>query len=354
MRQWRRVRAAADQHWGKQQVIGAGKSPTPMGGFLPRYVRSLPQCRNQSRNGATAAASNGGSHPGARPGRFRRLAYERVARPWRSGQRRCGGEGFGCRDEFDDAVGVVGVHGLPSRCGCATPIDLPYNPQSDLRNVFASVGIDFSLESGWKAADREPIRASVATLVLPTKSPLNWARARWPEGPLFGHWRSGVAFAQVGCRSTRRGVREHPAPSGALRCRRIHLADLLGDSRQGAPSTIRCIKTPVSEDERFVVTHGQGAPSTIRCIKTRAPPRPARKTSSCQGAPSTIRCIKTCQGTCRTSPYVLLVREHPAPSGALRLAHHVEAGELRHCHRQGAPSTIRCIKTTGSWPGGEG
>ena len=90
VRQWRRVRAAADQHWGKQQVIGVGKLPTPMGGFLPRYVRSLPQCRNQSRNGATAAASNGGSHPGARPGRFRRLAYERVARPWRSGQRRFG------------------------------------------------------------------------------------------------------------------------------------------------------------------------------------------------------------------------------------------------------------------------
>ena len=129
----------------------------------------------------------------------------------------CVVEGFGCRDECDDAVGVAGVHASSSRSHCATPIGLLHNLQGDLRNISASVGIDFSLEGGWKAADWEPIRASVATLVLPTKSPLNRARAHWPEGSLFGHWRSGVAFAQVSCRSTRRGVREHPTPSGALR-----------------------------------------------------------------------------------------------------------------------------------------
>ena len=155
----------------------------------------------------------------------------------------CVVEGFGCRDECDDAVGVAGVHASSSRCHCATPIDLLCNLQGDLRNIFASVGIDFSLGSGWKAADWELIRASVATLVFPTKSPLNWARARWPEGSLFGHWRSGVAFAQVSCRSTRRGVREHPAPSGALRPG-VVINSREPILRQGAPSTIRCIKTP--------------------------------------------------------------------------------------------------------------
>ena len=84
-------------------------------------------------------------------------------------------------------------------------------------NNSASAGAGFPLESAWNPADREPIRASVATLVFATKSPLNWARAHRPEGSLFGHWRSGMEFAQVSCRSTRRGVREHPAPSGALR-----------------------------------------------------------------------------------------------------------------------------------------
>ena len=127
----------------------------------------------------------------------------------------CAGEGFSCRDECDDAVGVAGVHASSSRSHCATPIDLPYNLQGDLRNIFASVGTDLSLGSGWKAADREPIRASVATLVFPTKSPLNWARARWPEGSLFGHWRSGVAFVQVSCRSTRRG-------SGSTQRHQVH------------------------------------------------------------------------------------------------------------------------------------
>jgi len=104
------------------------------------------------------------------------------------------------------------------------------------------VGVGFSLGSGWKAADRELIRASVATLVFPTESPLNWVCARWPEGSLFGHWRSGVAFAQVSCRSTRRGVREHPAPSGALRLWRNDRTTAIATG-QGAPSTIRCIKT---------------------------------------------------------------------------------------------------------------
>ena len=129
----------------------------------------------------------------------------------------CVGEGFGCRDECDDAVGVVGVRAPPPRCGCATPIDLLHNLQDGLRNILVGVGVGFSLESGWKAADGTVFWASVATLVLPTKSPLNWRCACWPEGPLFGHWRSGVTSAQVSCRSTRRRVREHPAPSGALR-----------------------------------------------------------------------------------------------------------------------------------------
>ena len=40
----------------------------------------------------------------------------------------------------------------------------------------------------------------------------------------------------------------------------------------------------------------------------------------CQGAPSTIRCIKTAPGAERTTIVFYIVREHPAPSGALRLA----------------------------------
>ncbi|EFW10575.1 glycerophosphodiesterase [Actinomyces sp. oral taxon 178 str. F0338] len=61
----------------------------------------------------------------------------------------------------------------------------------------------------------------MATLVFPTESPLKSTCARWSKGSLFGHWRSGVAFVQVICRSTRRGG-------------------------QGALSTIRCIETPWS------------------------------------------------------------------------------------------------------------
>ena len=110
---------------------------------------------------------------------------------------------------------------------------------------------------------------------------------------------------------------------------------------QGAPSTIRCIKTLPQLSESFFEAFRQGAPSTIRCIKTptRGPPRPRRRS---QGAPSTTRCIKTlcarCWGGCASS-----VREHPAPSGALRRQIWSRVGVP--VQSQGAPSTIRCIKT---------
>ena len=86
-------------------------------------------------------------------------------------------------------------------------------------------------------------------------------------------------------------VREHPAPSGALRPR---------------PPT-----------SRTLLRGSQGAPSTIRCIET----------------------SRTSPGT-RTRRRV---REHPAPSGALRQI----VGELLgiiDSGSQGAPSTIRCIE----------
>ena len=112
-------------------------------------------------------------------------------------------------------------------------------------------------------------------------------------------------------------VREHPAPSGALRRNSIvesSIVDLHQVREHPAPSgALRpCAARPLAGS-----TSGQGAPSTIRCIKT--PTRSARTV-------------------------LLVVREHPAPSGALR----PQRGSLRdpsNPRRQGAPSTIRCIKT---------
>ena len=86
---------------------------------------------------------------------------------------------------------------------------------------------------------------------------------------------------------------------------------------QGAPSTIRCIKTSTTTRRNALNMSCQGAPSTIRCIKTMVI---SYGWFTCwgQGAPSTIRCIKT---------------------------RAIEAREGRQMLRQGAPSTIRCIKT---------
>ena len=87
---------------------------------------------------------------------------------------------------------------------------------------------------------------------------------------------------------------------------------------QGAPSTIRCIETPSASRTHESTRNGQGAPSTIRCIETCAGLRFDRSSLPRQGAPSTIRCIETGDSEHSCVSFRCGVREHPAPSGALR------------------------------------
>lgn len=58
---------------------------------------------------------------------------------------------------------------------------------------------------------------SVAMRCIARKSLLIWRRACWSEGCFFGHWRSGTTFPLVIGGATRRAVRKHRAPKGALR-----------------------------------------------------------------------------------------------------------------------------------------
>ena len=50
-----------------------------------------------------------------------------------------------------------------------------------------------------------------------TKSLVIWPRACWSEGCFFDHWRSGTTFSLATGGATRRAVRKHRAPKGALR-----------------------------------------------------------------------------------------------------------------------------------------
>ena len=61
-------------------------------------------------------------------------------------------------------------------------------------------------------------------------------------GVLFGHWRSDTLFPLVIRGATRRTVRKHRAPKGALR--HILGPDTTRRVCQKAPSAKRCIKTP--------------------------------------------------------------------------------------------------------------
>ncbi len=72
---------------------------------------------------------------------------------------------------------------------------------------------------GWRRfpGQRRPRRHSAAMRAVATKSLVIWPRACWPEGCFFDHWRSGTTFSLVTGGATRRAVRKHRAPKGALR-----------------------------------------------------------------------------------------------------------------------------------------
>ena len=72
---------------------------------------------------------------------------------------------------------------------------------------------------GWRRfpGQRRPRRRSVAMRAVATKSLVIWPRACWSEGCFFGHWRSGTTFPLATGDATRRAVRKHRAPKGALR-----------------------------------------------------------------------------------------------------------------------------------------
>ena len=70
---------------------------------------------------------------------------------------------------------------------------------------------------------RRPRRRSAAMRAVATKSLVIWPRACWSEGCFFGHWRSGTTFSLATGDTTRRAVRKHRAPKGALRLEAAHV-----------------------------------------------------------------------------------------------------------------------------------
>ena len=154
-----------------------------------------------------------------------------------------------------------------------------------------------------------------------TKSLVFWPRACWSKGCFFGHWRSGTTFPLATGGATRRAIRKHRAPNGALRhdVRETREVQIHAVRKHRAPNgALRQHDTlPVG---RFFFR--QKAPSAKRCIITTRPPRGSRRGCS-------------------------RVRKHRAPKGALRLTCHVDTGRLRDSQK--APSAKRCIKTWRTW-----
>ena len=116
---------------------------------------------------------------------------------------------------------------------------------------------------------RRPRRRSAAMRAVTTKSLVIWPRACWSEGCFFGHWRSDMAFPLVTGGATRRAVRKHRAPNGALRRG-------AGDTGRVGFYVVRKHRAPKGALRQRVAASLQGpgstcqkAPSAKRCIKTR-------------------------------------------------------------------------------------
>ena len=97
----------------------------------------------------------------------------------------------------------------------------------------------------------QPARRSLAMLATATKTLVIWPRAYWSKGCFFDHRRSGTTFPLVIGGATRRAVRKHRAPKGALR-RAGLLRDKPSFRSQKAPSAKRCIKTAGVEPPNFL------------------------------------------------------------------------------------------------------
>ena len=91
-------------------------------------------------------------------------------------------------------------------------------------------------------------------------------------------------------------------------------------SGQGAPSTTRCIKT-VHKYFSLLPLTGQGAPSTIRCIKTAQRPTIPNAFSPVREHPAPSGALRPHDGSFPEPRAEECVRERPVPSGALRREH---------------------------------
>ena len=168
---------------------------------------------------------------------------------------------------------------------------------------------------------RRPHRRSAAMRAVATKSLVIWPRACWSEGCFFGHWRSGTTFSLVTGGATRRAVRKHRAPKGALR-RGCFVGQIV------CYFNVRKHRAPKGALRRFWMASSRLVPH------------------SSQKAPSAKRWIKTPRQV-GWSAWQRQVRKHRAPKGALRQIVGINIGRLVAL-RQKAPSAKRCIKTRGA------
>ena len=118
-------------------------------------------------------------------------------------------------------------------------------------------------------------RHSAAMRAVATKSLIFWPRVCWSEGRFFGHWRSGTTFSLATGGTTRRAVRKHRAPKGALRL-------LVGEHPLDLEDHVRKHRAPKGALRPVAV--GPAVLHVLRVRKHRAPKGALRPVASCRHA----------------------------------------------------------------------
>ena len=176
-----------------------------------------------------------------------------------------------------------------------------------------------------------------------TKSLVIWPRACWPEGCFFGHWRSGTTFSLATGGATRRAVRKHRAPKGALRQWQTY--DL-----RDADENVRKHRAPKGALRPGVYLLLASEYPQVR--KHRAPKGALRRALIPQGR-CPLRVVRKHRAPKGALRHCLLVhrslnghrvRKHRAPKGALRRLNHRphQANNDRRVRKHRAPDNFAC------------
>ena len=196
-------------------AVGAFRGESPFEGFSHRFCQERPGYGIGRRESVRVKCGDAWRRPVAR-GKHAKLL---VGGPSRREGVRAGGVGVSCEESASGASEGLGAgHFFRDEAVASVVIVCP-STQQPCGSSTSVKRYGGATRRRWRRfpGQRRPRRRSAAMRAVATKSLVIWPRVCWPEGCFLGHSRSGTTFSLATGAATRRAVRKHRAPKGALR-----------------------------------------------------------------------------------------------------------------------------------------